>query len=90
MKVELSPGEEICPKCKGKGENPDAEENCSIDLICFRCNGTGKVDWVTKAMGERPINPYESISIPLVRRAYPMLIAKDLAGVQPIKGTKVV
>jgi len=90
MKPDLLPGEEICPKCKGTGNNPKAEENCSIDFICFRCNGTGKIDWVTRAMGERPIDPYDSVTIPLIRHAYPMLLAKTLVGVQPMPSPNVV
>lgn len=82
--MKLMLGEEICPDCKGSGNNSKAEENCSLDFICFRCRGTGKIDWVQKAMGPQPINPYDSVTIPLVRHKYPKLIAEKIAGVQPM------
>jgi len=89
-KIELLPGEEICPKCKGTGNNERDETDRSFYFICFRCRGTGKVDWVTRAMGQRELSPYDSVQIPLVRHHYPKLIAKDLVGVQPMPSPGIV
>jgi RecJ-like exonuclease len=46
MNIVLSEGEEICPKCNGKG---------TVDnyWVCNKCNGDGKVDWISKAV-QRP------------------------------------
>jgi hypothetical protein len=85
-KIELLPGEEICPKCKGTGNNRRDEPEFTFSFICFKCRGTGKVDWVTRAMGQRELFPFDSLQIPLVRHYYPTLIAKELVGVQPMKG----
>lgn len=43
-KVKLKPGEELCPDCP-----PGRIE------WCVRCNGTGKLDWVSRAV-EKPNN----------------------------------
>ena len=43
--------EKECPACKGTGENPDAKDNCSLDLICFKCNGKGTLDWIENIVG---------------------------------------
>lgn len=83
-------GEIECPLCKGTGNNPKAEENWSLDFICFRCRGTGKLDWIEVAMGPRKIDPYDSITIPLVRHRYPQLLAKKLMPVQPMEGPEIV
>jgi len=84
--VELSEGEVICPVCKGSGSNEKTNSNnCSFHFICLRCNGTGKLDWISRAMAPKEPNPYDSITIPLLRRHYPKLIAEELFGVQPIE-----
>lgn len=47
--LELQPGEELCPKCKGTGD----ESGTRVDgfrLSCERCWGEGKLDWVEMAM----------------------------------------
>lgn len=82
--IELLPGEEVCPKCKGTGNNTDKKGHTSFDFICFRCRGTGKIDWVQKAMGPQKWHPYDNITIPLIRHAYPKLLAEELVGVQPM------
>ena len=48
----LNEGEEMCPVCHGnKGHvsyycKPPGRQW----VICKKCNGTGKIDWITKAM----------------------------------------
>jgi len=47
--IDLSPGEEVCPRCKGmKGIYlvfPGSLRRCPL------CKGKGKVDWIQKAIG---------------------------------------
>ena len=47
-KVILNDGEVICKECEGKGKLYQVD--CSY-RTCEKCNGDGKVDWVTHAMG---------------------------------------
>ena len=82
--VEMKPGEELCPECKGTGNRRKTEEKSSLHFFCFRCNGTGKIDWVQKAMGPQSVNPYDNMNIPLVRHHYPKLLAEELVSVQPM------
>lgn len=86
MQIELLPGEEICPNCKGTGKNRKDETEFTFSFICFRCRGAGKVDWITRAMGQRELSPYDLVQIPLIRHHYPKLIAESIVGVQPMKG----
>ena len=90
MMVELLPGEEICPVCKGTGNNQEEKSHSSFTFICLRCRGTGKIDWVQKAMGIPKPNPYDSITIPLIRHTYPKLIAEELVGIQPMPKPEIV
>ncbi len=49
--IKLSPGEEICPKCKGKGCSEWGREfESRYNMECFKCYGKGKIDWKTKLM----------------------------------------
>ena len=51
--IELLPGEEICPHCKGSGEEPgDFVEG--IKITCSICWGERKLDWIEMAMGKQP------------------------------------
>lgn len=86
MQIELLPGEVICPDCKGTGNKRKGQTEVTFSFICFRCRGAGKLDWVTRAMAPRPLLPYDSIQIPLVRHHYPKLIAEELFSVQPMEG----
>jgi hypothetical protein len=83
--VELLPGEEICPACKGEGKGDYNKTEDFFDFFCFRCNGTGKIDWVQKAMGPQKRNPYDKITLPILRKTYPKLLAEDLCPVQPLE-----
>ena len=53
--VELSPGEEICPKCKGKGVCLRTLQNPEVPYkICHTCMGNGKVDWISRIVKATP------------------------------------
>lgn len=45
--MELQEHEVICDKCHG---DPMIDEEGHISILCERCGGTGKLDWVDKAM----------------------------------------
>lgn len=45
--MELQEHEVICDKCHGE---PMIDEEGHINTPCTRCGGTGKLDWVSKAM----------------------------------------
>ena len=47
QKIKLEEGEVICKKCNG-------EEYIGKDFrICPKCNGLGKLDWITDIMGKK-------------------------------------
>jgi len=52
VKLELAPGEEICPNCKGSGEEPGNFID-GIRITCHRCWGDRKLDWIEMAMGKQ-------------------------------------
>jgi DnaJ-class molecular chaperone len=47
----LEEGEEICSSCKGRGYHPAKQAWNTMASTCQKCNGEGKVDWITNAMG---------------------------------------
>lgn len=73
--MKLEPGEVICPECKGDN-----------NWFCFRCGGTGKIDWVDLCMKRDKvvIRDQQPITLPLLTKMYPKLLAKELVSVQPI------
>ncbi len=48
-KICLEEGEIICSKCNGKRNYPF---NNDVVIWCSKCQGTGKLDWVSNAMGD--------------------------------------
>ena len=76
----LEAGEVICDNCNGDGK-------LSITLgsitVCTKCWGTGKLDWIEVCTGK--MIPEHIFRIPLVRKVYPKLLAKELISVQPIE-----
>ncbi len=52
----LEEGEEICSSCKGSGCHQTLN---TLASTCMKCNGKGKLDWISNAMGvpkrEHPI-----------------------------------
>jgi len=52
--IELEEGEVICARCEGAGCLPSTID--AIDILqetCLKCNGKGKLDWISNAMGTR-------------------------------------
>jgi hypothetical protein len=47
----LEEGEILCPKCGGKG-SLDVPGEPDLRKICHRCDGNGKMDWVSAVMGK--------------------------------------
>jgi hypothetical protein len=72
-----------CPKCLGAGEVLPTEGHFGTDM-CPRCLGKGKLDWIEMVMG---VDIY--FAIPILRKYYPMLIAEEIAGVDPMGSLQV-
>jgi len=54
--IKLNEGEAFCLKCKGKGvvkQFPRTILSKEITLVCDKCLGDGKIDWIEKATGKR-------------------------------------
>jgi len=92
--IEIKPSEIVCDKCNGVGNLTKIIEYEIRGMIhrvpgiieyelCPKCNGSGKLDWIEQIVGKHR-NPYEEMSIPLMRKKYPKLITKELVNVQPI------
>jgi len=47
-----------CPECNGKG-NKENEYNWSI--LCQKCHGSGKLDWIENIKGKEPIPSISSV-----------------------------
>jgi DnaJ-class molecular chaperone len=54
VEIEVFPGEEICPVCKGHGTRTTIGGVRGYNPFgrCGRCKGEGKIDWIQKAMGQ--------------------------------------
>lgn len=48
--MKLNPGDVICNKCNGEG----IIKSCSIGnkMLCSKCYGTGKLDWIENIVGK--------------------------------------
>jgi hypothetical protein len=55
QKVVINEGELICDHCGGKGTEKDVDQNSNyiITPFCRKCQGKGKVDWISNATGEK-------------------------------------
>jgi len=56
--MELKPGEYICEKCEGTGNNPPMKRNGKylkpgVYEICGHCHGEGKLDWIENVVGKK-------------------------------------
>lgn len=57
--ITLNEGEHFCPKCDGKGvisKNHNMTffgERGALNLVCSKCLGDGKIDWVEEVVGKR-------------------------------------
>ncbi len=84
--TELKDGEQFCKVCHGEGmvkARKGVEFKNRELLVCHACYGTGKLDWVEKVVGKKS-NLF--ITLPLIRKMYPRLIAQDILSVQPAEG----
>lgn len=57
--ITLRDGEEFCTVCHGEGMVASKRNFLGIHkkgrlLVCKKCMGDGKVDWIEKATGKRP------------------------------------
>lgn len=56
MKIELNPGEHLCDECNGEGRTGFTIPNKHIrsyPIICNKCRGNGKLDWIENIVGKR-------------------------------------
>ncbi len=56
-KTKLEEGEVICSKCEGEGwvkKDAAFPSLPGFSPRCSKCNGQGKLDWVSNIMGEIP------------------------------------
>jgi DnaJ-class molecular chaperone len=55
--ITTNEGENFCPKCDGLGLVPRSgkimEKTGVVHLICNKCLGDGKIDWVEKVVGKK-------------------------------------
>ncbi len=51
--IVLKEGEYFCKKCNGSGDVPRSNATHRKNLICSKCLGEGKLDWIEKAVGKR-------------------------------------
>lgn len=55
-RIHLNEGESFCFKCKGKGIVKHSQKTMSpatILLVCDKCLGSGKLDWIEIATGQK-------------------------------------
>lgn len=52
--LDLNDGEDWCPKCKGVGLTKLSGIARLKTLVCSKCFGDGKIDWIEKATGKKP------------------------------------
>lgn len=52
--ISLNEGEKFCPKCDGRGRVKEFNKYRvnKISLICNKCLGDGKIDWIETATGK--------------------------------------
>lgn len=56
--IELQEGETICDKCEGTGRDPNHNHPWNWTNICPKCQGEKKLDWISRATGVAPKDPY--------------------------------
>lgn len=69
--VTLEEGEYFCRKCSGSGVVPRSNASNKVvgNLICDKCLGEGKLDWIEKAVGKRqPLIDIEVEELTLKKR----------------------
>ena len=63
MENNLKPGDVICNKCNGSGDDSRYEEFLDKDKYyykCPKCQGEGKLDWIENVVGKKTPNPIMS------------------------------
>lgn len=53
--IQVAPGYEICPRCKGKGyhDEYDQEDHPHYGVLeCSLCDGDGQIDWVENVFNQ--------------------------------------
>jgi hypothetical protein len=58
---DLKPGEFLCPMCHGNKSMCYMEKGFYHPVICTRCDGEGKLDWIEMVVGKKKlpkITPY--------------------------------
>ena len=54
-KIDESLGELLCDECEGRGCLPsEIDDIQTLQSVCWKCQGAGKVDWVSHIMGVAP------------------------------------
>ena len=51
----LKTGEVVCDECKGNGSfyvAPQSVSASSYRTNCYKCHGTGKLDWIENVVGK--------------------------------------
>jgi len=76
--IKLKGTEVICYNCHGN--TPAFGESLAVCMVCW---GTGKLDWIDLCVGKK--RPSVIDSMPILRKTYPKLIAKELISIQPVK-----
>lgn len=56
--ISLNEGEEFCDMCNGKGRvkgtfKVSQYDHPGFDLLCDKCLGDGKLDWIDKITGKK-------------------------------------
>ena len=57
--IDEDAGEILCDVCEGRGSIPD-EYNPNFSSICWKCQGDGKVDWLSHITGKPVKESYGS------------------------------
>lgn len=63
--IELGPGDVLCNECDGSGYTIVENENKTnavfeqLNIICPKCYGRGKLDWIENIVGRQKLPPLE-------------------------------
>jgi hypothetical protein len=75
-----------CDKCGGSGlELPNREFLFLPHVVCSKCQGIGKLNWVEMLFGKQPADAFDFIEIPKLNVPFPQLTSKDIISEQPMK-----
>jgi len=57
--IDEAAGEILCDVCKGVGNLPSKIQPHNVVLTCWKCQGSGKLDWVSHIMEKAPPKQYK-------------------------------